>query len=70
MSCMALGSVAGVNCDDCVELSGGFQGLSGDLQVESSGIDNSLVSSVNEQFVIHRFLKPNFEPGPNPRAIR
>ena len=46
--------MAGVDYADCVESFGGFQGLSADEQVETSEIDNSLISSVNEQFATHR----------------
>ena len=43
---------------DCVELFGGFQGVSVDEQVESSEIDNSLIPSVNEQFATHTVRLP------------
>jgi hypothetical protein len=54
-----------VGCVGCVELFGGFQGLSADEQVESSEIDNSLISSVNEQLrhpqaFTARFLDDDF----------
>ena len=49
---------------DYIELSGGFQGLSGDEQVESSEIDNSLISSVNEQFATHRCNAAEWDEAP------
>jgi hypothetical protein len=45
---------------DRVELFGDFHGLSADDQVESSDIDNPLISSVNEQFARHRCSCLNF----------
>ena len=56
-----LGGMAGV---DYIELSGGFQRLSGDEQVESSEIDNSLISSVNEQFATHRCNAAEWDEAP------